>query len=87
MCNLPFSLRSFLPLFKLAASSRTDRFSTVLLLNELAVLLAESVGGNEAGPLTPLSVDSSNASPESGVLPADVFGLEPSLNKLLNSPV
>lgn len=50
------------------------------------MLLADNVGGKEAGPLTPLSVDSSSASPESGVLPAEVFGLEPSLNKL-NSPV
>lgn len=50
------------------------------------MLLADNVGGKEAGPLTPLSVDSSSASPESGVLPAEVFGLEPSLNRL-NSPV
>ena len=73
-------------LFKLAANSLTDLFSTLELLNELAVLLVDNVGGKEAGPLTPLSVDSSRASPESGVLPAEVFGLEPSLNRL-NSPV
>ena len=73
-------------LFKLAANSLTDLFSTLELLNELAVLLVDNVGGKEAGPLTPLSVDSSRASPESGVLPAEVFGLEPSLNRL-NSPI
>lgn len=84
--DLPFSFFSGLLLFKLAANSLTDRFSTLVLLKELAVLLADSVGGNEAGPLTPLSVDSSRASPESGVFPAEVFGLEPSLNKL-NSPI
>ena len=83
--SLPFSFLSVLLLFKLAASSLTDLFSTLALLKELAVLLADNVGGKEAGPLTPLSVDSSSASPESGVFPADVFGLEPSLNKL-NSP-
>lgn len=82
----PFSFLSALLLFKLAANSLTDLFSTLVLLNELAVLLADNVGGKEAGPLTPLSVDSSRASPESGVLPAEVFGLEPSLNRL-NSPV
>lgn len=81
----PFSFLSVLLLFRLAASSLTDLFSTLLLLNELAVLLADNVGGKEAGPLTPLSVDSSRASPESGVLPAEVFGLEPSLSRL-NSP-
>lgn len=85
-CYLPFSFLSVLFLFKLAANSLTDLFSTLVLLNELAVLLADNVGGKEAGPLTPLSVDSSKASPESGVLPAEVFGLEPSLNRL-NSPV
>lgn len=84
--NSPFSFLSALLLFRLAANSLTDLFSTLLLLNELAVLLADKVGGKEAGPLTPLSVDSSRASPESGVLPAEVFGLEPSLSRL-NSPV
>lgn len=83
--SLPFSFLSVLFLFKLAANSLTDLFSILALLKELAVLLVDNVGGKEAGPLTPLSVDSSRASPESGVFPAEVFGLEPSLNKL-NSP-
>lgn len=83
----PFSfLLSIFPLVKLAANSLTDLFSTLELLRELVVLLPDNVGGRDAGPLTPLSVDSSKASPESGVLPAEVFGLEPSLSKL-NSPV
>ena len=81
----PFSFLSIFPLVKLAANSLTDLFSTLELLRELVVLLPDNVGGRDAGPLTPLSVDSSKASPESGVLPAEVFGLEPSLSKL-NSP-
>lgn len=83
---LPFSFLSAFgwleapPLDRLAASSLTDRFSTLLVPKEpLTMQLAVRLGGSEAGPQTPLSVDSSSASPESGVLPAEVFGLEPSL--------
>ena len=84
---LPFSFLSvfggfeaLLPLERLAANSLTERFSGPLLREPLTMQLAVRLGGSEAGPQTPLSVDSSNASPESGVFPADVFGLEPSLN-------
>lgn len=80
-----FSFLLTLFLFRLAASSLTDLFSATELPRELVAGLAVKVGGNEAGPLTPLSVDSSKASPESGVFPADVFGLDPSLSKA-NSP-
>lgn len=87
---LPFSFLSTFdwllelpPLDRLAASSRTERFSAPLLVRvpPTTIQLEVRLGGKEAGPQTPLSVeDSSNASPESGVLPAEVFGLEPSLN-------
>lgn len=79
---LPFSLRSVLPWKYLLANSFTDLFSPILLVNEPTVV-PDNVDGKDAGPLIPLS---SRASPESGVLPADVFGLDPSLSKSLNSP-
>lgn len=87
---LPFSFLSAFdwllelpPLDRLAASSLTERFSAPLLVKvpPTTIQLDVRLGGKEAGPQTPLSIeDSSKASPESGVLPADVFGLDPSLS-------